>query len=155
MPAMIWTPSMSVGIEALDMDHKMLFGLINQLDSAIASGEADEIVATIINGLLDYTEYHFGREEAMMRACDYAALDSHVAKHQNIGAALRHLRDAYVGGFGQGIERQLHDLMRDWITGHILDEDMKYAPAMKGRADELARVDEDHVRRLISPSTPG
>ena len=149
MPAIIWTPAMSVGIEALDTDHKMLFGLINQLDIAILKDEADEIVASIINGLVDYTEYHFGREEAMMRACGYAELDSHLAQHQNIVTILQRLRDAYVDGFREGIERQLLDFMRDWITGHILEEDMKYAPMMKSRAAELARVDEVYTRRLI------
>lgn len=38
--------------------------------------------------------------------------------------------------------------MRDWLTGHILGEDMKYAPVMKGRAAELARIDEAYTRRL-------
>ena len=151
MPAITWTPAMSVGIEALDTDHKMLFGLINQLDAAIAKDEAGEIVASIINGLVDYTEYHFGREEAMMRACGYAELNSHLAEHQNIVAALQHLRDAYAGGFREGIERQLRDFMRDWITGHILAEDMKYASVMIGREAELARADEIHTRGLIQP----
>lgn len=37
MPAVIWwTPAMSVGVEALDTDHKMLIGPINQLEDAIA-----------------------------------------------------------------------------------------------------------------------
>ena len=148
MPAVTWTPAMSVGVEALDTDHKMLFGLINQLADAIAKGEADAIVASIINGLVDYTEYHFGREEAMMRASGYAELESHHVAHRQIIEALQHIREAYAGGFRDGIERGLLDFMRDWITGHILGEDMKYAPVMKGREAELARVDEAYIRRL-------
>jgi hemerythrin-like metal-binding protein len=152
MPAVTWTPAMSVGVEVLDTDHKMLFGLINQLADAIAKGEADAIIASIINGLVDYTEYHFGREEAMMRACGYAGLESHLVAHQNIIEALQHFRDAYAGGFRDGIERRLLDFMRNWITGHILGEDMKYAPVMKGRAAELARVDEIYTQRLTQPA---
>jgi hemerythrin-like metal-binding protein len=149
MPAVTWTPAMSVGIEALDTDHKMLFGLINQLDRAIAEGSADDIVASIINGLVDYTEYHFGREEAMMRAVGFAGLDAHLAAHQTIVDTLQHLRAAYAGGFRQGIERRLLEFMRDWLTGHILKEDMKYAPDLKGRAAELDHVDEQYSQGLL------
>ena len=153
MPVITWTPAMSVGVEALDTDHKMLVGLINQLADAIAAGEADAIVASIVNGLVDYTEYHFGREEAMMRAADYAGLASHLATHQSIITALQHLRDAYAGGFREGIEQRLLDFMRGWLTGHIMGEDMKYAPAMKGRAAELARADEIYTQRLIETTS--
>jgi hemerythrin len=151
MPVITWTPAMSVGIETLDTDHKMLVGLINQLDDAIAKGEAEPIIASVINGLVDYTEYHFGREEAMMRACGYAGLDSHIVTHHHIIEALQHLRDAYAGGFRDGIEHRLLDFMRNWITKHILGEDMKYAPAMKGHEADLARVDETYTRWLTQP----
>ena len=40
MPVITWTPAMSVGVEALDTDHKMLFGLINQL-AKISEYETD------------------------------------------------------------------------------------------------------------------
>lgn len=149
MPAVIWTPAMSVGIEALDTDHKMLFGLINQLDRAVAEGSADDIVASIINGLVDYTEYHFGREEAMLRAVGFAGLDAHLAHHRALVKTLHDLRDDYTGGRRRGIERALLDFMHEWITDHVLAEDMKYAPDLKGRAAELDRVDEQYSQGLL------
>jgi hemerythrin-like metal-binding protein len=152
MPAVVWTPAMSVGIEALDTDHKMLFGLVNQLDRAIAEGSADTIVASIINGLVDYTEYHFGREEAMMAAVGYAGLDAHRAGHRALVESLQLLRDAYAGGLRDGIETRLLTFMHDWITGHIRGEDMQYAPVMKGRESDLAHVDKDYTRKLLARS---
>ena len=151
MPAVTWTPAMSVGVEALDTDHKMLFGLINLLDDAIAKGDAAPIVASIINGLMDYTEYHFGREEAMMRACGYAGLENHIATHKRMIEDLQRLRNTHTSSFREGIERRLLDFMRDWIITHILGEDLKYAPAMKGREADLVRVDETYTQWLIKP----
>jgi hemerythrin-like metal-binding protein len=148
MPAVTWTQAMSVGIEALDTDHKMLFGLINQLDTAIAKGESEAIIASVINVLVDYTEYHFGREEAMMAAVDYAGFDAHRTGHRALVEALNHLRAAYTGGFRQGIETSLLEFMRDWIIGHIQGEDLKYAPFMKGCETDLARVDENYTRKI-------
>ncbi len=148
MPAVKWTPAMSVGVEALDTDHKMLIGLINQLADAIAKGDAHDIVASVINALVDYTEYHFGREEEMMRACGYGYFNSHVATHGKIVETLRHLRDAHAGRALGQTEQVLLDFMRAWLTDHILGVDMKYAPVMKGREAELARVDETYTQRL-------
>jgi len=148
MPAIRWTPAMNVGVEALDTDHKMLIGLINQLSDAIKKNEARDIIASVINGLVDYTEYHFGREEEMMRVCDYADYNAHVETHRKIVEALQHLRAAHAGGAPHNFERTLEDFMRAWLIDHILNTDMKYAPAMKGREADLARADESYVRRL-------
>lgn len=148
MTVIAWTPAMSVGVEALDTDHKMLIGLINQLAGAIAKGEGHEIVASVINGLVDYTEYHFGREEEMMRVCRYPGFTDHVGTHRKIVEALHHLRDAHGGRASDRIEQVLLDFMRVWLVDHILDTDMKYVPTMKGHEKDLARVDEAYTQRL-------
>lgn len=148
MTIIAWTPAMSVGVEALDTDHKTLISLINQLADAIAKGEGHNITASIINGLVDYTEYHFGREEEMMRVCRYADLNDHVNAHRKIVEMLLHLRDAYGGNASGPIEQVLLDFMRVWLIDHILGTDMKYVPTMKGREADLARVDEAYTQRL-------
>ncbi len=148
MPAVKWTPAMSVGVEAIDTDHKMLIGLINQLADAIDKGNAHDIVASVINALVDYTEYHFGREEEMMLVCDYADFNNHVSTHGKIIETLQHLRNAHAGRAPGHTEKVLLDFMRAWLIDHILGVDMKYAPAMKGREAELARVDEAYTQRL-------
>ena len=155
MPAVKWTPAMSVGVEALDTDHKMLIGLINQLADAIAKGDAHDIVASVINALVDYTEYHFGREEEMMRVCAYADFNNHVATHGKIVETLRHLRDAHAGRALGHTEKVLLDFMRAWLTDHIMGVDMKYAPVLKGREAELAQVDETYIQRLARGTNPG
>lgn len=148
MTAIAWAPAMSVGVEALDTDHKMLIAFINQLADAIAKSEGHEIVASVINGLVDYTEYHFGREEEMMRVCRYADLTDHAGTHRKIIEALQHLRDAHGGGASDQIEQALLDFMRVWLMDHILGTDMKYVPTMKGHEKDLARIDETYTQRL-------
>lgn len=150
MPAVTWTPKMSVGVDALDTDHKMLVSLINQLADAIAAGEARAIVASVLNGLLDYTVYHFGREETMMAACSYSGLPAHRQIHAELVEQLNALHDAYIGGEDDAIETRVLDFMNTWLAGHILGHDRHYAPAMAGRGSELARVDDAFNERLAA-----
>ncbi len=150
MPPVTWTPKMSVGVDALDTDHKMLVSLINQLADAIAAGEARAIVASVLNGLLDYTVYHFGREETMMAACSYSGLPAHRQIHVELVEQLNALHDAYIGGEDDGIEARVLDFMNAWLAGHILGHDQHYAPTMAGRGPELARVDDSFNERLAA-----
>jgi len=150
MPAVTWTPAMSVGVDTLDTDHKMLASLINQLADAIAAGEARAIVASVLNGLLDYTVYHFGREEAMMAACSYSGLPAHRQIHAELVEQLNALHDAYSGGEDDGIETRVLDFMKTWLADHILGHDRHYASAMAGRGLELARVDDAFNERLAA-----
>lgn len=130
MPAITWAPAMSVGVEALDNDHKILIDLINQLDEAMATDDAYEIIYVIVAGLVDYTEYHFKREEGMMRACDYPAFANHCAEHRAIEQKIQGLKQSYDENIIGGFDLRLMDFMRGWLTDHILGRDMSYAPFM-------------------------
>jgi hemerythrin len=147
MPLVVWKPEMSVGVEALDTDHKMLVSLINQLAAAIEAGEAHEIVESVLNGLVDYTLYHFGREEAMLAACAYGDLAAHREAHAALAGRLNAVRDAYRRR-EPDIESRVLVFMRAWLTEHILGRDVGYAPSLAGQAQKLARVDEEFSERL-------
>jgi hemerythrin len=60
-----WEDIYSVGIEEFDNDHKKLIELINRLHQAMLDKKAKEVLGEIINELVDYTIYHFNKEEAM------------------------------------------------------------------------------------------
>lgn len=134
MPAIAWTPTMSVGVEVLDNDHKILISLINQLDEAMTADDAYEVIRIVIGGLVDYTEYHFKREEEMMRARGYPGVENHCAEHRDIERKIETLRSSYDENIIGGFDQRLMDFMRAWLTGHILARDMAYVPFM-GRLD--------------------
>ena len=77
-----WDDSMSVGVEALDEDHKFLIGLLNQVSGAVVSGDPDFMVTrSVLLSLVDYLDFHFKREENVMEAVGYPDLEAH--KDQN------------------------------------------------------------------------
>jgi len=130
MPTIQWTPDLSVGVETLDTDHKLLISLINQLDDAIRAGEPRQTVERVLDALLDYTDYHFAREEALMRACDYPEYDSHVRTHATLRAQVRDIRDHYRRNAESIHAREVLSFLQNWLTSHILGRDKLYVEHM-------------------------
>ena len=95
MPIIHWTPDFAVGVSSLDTDHKVLISLINQLDDAIRAGEPQETLTRVLEALLDYTDYHFAREEALMHACGYPDVEAHIRTHNTLRAQVHDIRDRY------------------------------------------------------------
>ena len=79
-----WKPELETGIPFVDADHRVLVGLLNQVDENIAQFEETATLGSVLNALNDYTLYHFAREEAMLMACGYTGLDEHRNTHARI-----------------------------------------------------------------------
>lgn len=120
-----WTDAYSVGVDALDADHKSLIDIINRVDEA---QKARRSISWAVGELSDYARHHFSREEEMMKAAGYADLDEHKKRHRefldwlrSVQVSLRMVPDAQ---FHLGAD--VRDFLGRWLTEHILVEDMKY-----------------------------
>lgn len=141
MPIIHWTPDFSVGINSLDTDHKVLISLINQLDDAIRSGEPTETVSKVLDALLDYTDYHFAREESLMEACGYPEIDAHVRTHHTLRAQVHDIRDRYRRNPESMHGREVLAFLKNWLTAHIVGRDKLYSPFMRGAAQKIQEAD--------------
>jgi hemerythrin-like metal-binding protein len=133
-----WTPDLSVGVEVLDFDHEVLLSLIDQLADAVAAEQSPEVVGSVLNMLADYTIYHFGREEAVMAACDYPGLAAHREIHADLRQRVSEIRDLYDANPGMVLRADLMDFLVSWLRDHILGHDHRYKPAMVGREADIA-----------------
>ncbi|MEQ8603027.1 MAG: bacteriohemerythrin [Marivibrio sp.] len=140
MRAIDWDEGMSVGLARLDDDHKQLIAIINRLHEAVRLGgsEAGATVARSLQALADYTERHFAREEAVLEAVGYPALRGHRVQHDAFVDELRDLADAFDARRDPALAAELGRFLRDWLTHHILVEDMAYKPRVQG--DPRARA---------------
>ena len=67
----------SVLVDDMDEQHKMWINLINILHDSLI-GEGSEITPeTAIQEMLDYTQYHFSKEEQLMRNANYPEFTTH------------------------------------------------------------------------------
>ena len=137
MPLITWTPQLSVGAQPIDNDHKLLISLINQLHDAIEAGEGKETVSSVLNTLVDYTEYHFEHEEILMRVCGYPDLESHKKIHDAMRIKVMKVRDEYAGSRNKDLSEGVLNFIKTWFTEHVQGRDKLYRPYMKGNGPEI------------------
>ena len=120
-----WSDSYSVGVPALDDDHKRLIDIINRVEEAERKGAS---VPWVLEDLEDYARGHFRREEERMAAADYPGLAGHRERHQAFVEWLDTVRKTYA----MDPEAQFHlaatvkDYLKNWLINHILATDMEY-----------------------------
>ena len=136
-----WTPDLSVGVESIDTDHKLLISLINQLDDAIRVGESRETVSRVLDALLDYTNYHFAREERLMRASGYPDIDAHSRTHATLRAQVHDIRDRYRRNAESIHAREVLAFLKNWLTAHVIGRDKLYVPFMQSARAKVAEAD--------------
>jgi hemerythrin len=141
MPIIQWTPDFSVGVDSIDTDHKLLISLINQLDDAIRGGEPKETVNNVLDALLDYTNYHFAREEMLMRACGYPDIEAHARTHATLRAQVHDIRGRYRRNAESIHAREVLAFLKNWLTTHIIGRDKLYAPFMQSAEQKVREAD--------------
>lgn len=121
-----WQDKFNTGIEDVDKDHKILADLISQLHDAFASGKGDRAIGPVLSVLVDYTDYHFKREEALMSRHGYPMAVEHKSEHDSLKAKVMDIRSRFEGGEGAAIGNELLAFLHFWLYFHILDVDMAF-----------------------------
>ena len=66
-----WNDGLSVGVKALDDDHKKLLEVINKLSTCIEQNEDMLVFDEIFTDLEEYVHKHFHTEELLLKKCNY------------------------------------------------------------------------------------
>lgn len=144
MPLIEWTDDMSVGLTELDDDHKLIIEAINQLDANANDATRKNVVRQCLMRLRRYAEYHFAREETVMAACAFPAIEAQKNEHRDFVKCVQEATqrfDAKPAASAEIISQELLGFLRDWLRHHILIEDMAYRPYVEhsGAAKRVAR----------------
>ncbi|MBN1501681.1 MAG: hemerythrin family protein [Spirochaetes bacterium] len=126
MPYFIWEDNLSVGVKDFDDEHKVLISYINKLHMALISGEAAESVYGILDGLVEYTEKHFGHEEKLMESEDYPGLPGQIKEHEVFVDKIRGFKKQMEAG-KINFSLELMAFLRDWLMNHIKVVDKAYS----------------------------
>lgn len=132
--ALIWTDVMHIGVDAIDKDHQHLIALLNRISRHTIDGKnIDEIIAELI----DYTLYHFKREEALMKACNYPDFDDHFKIHKKLVNEVSKLAENWSKNPGPESLDQFRSFLRDWLFNHILTVDIQIAAYAHGNHQKI------------------
>lgn len=121
-----WRESYSTGIEQFDKEHRKIVVLVNDMFEAVRDNATEEEISKILSEVISYTEYHFNNEEEAMAAANFDGLEEHRQEHENLKAEALKFKDLLDEDLKNGT-KELYHFLREWLTNHILDTDMKYS----------------------------
>ena len=129
----IWSPSMSVGVDILDDDHKRIMVLINKLHEAMLEGKGKKLLGEIFDGLIAYIKLHFDSEEALLEQNNYPDVGAQKSMHREMDQKVQSIAQQFRDD--PDSVRPMEDLcfLRDWWVDHIMNSDQKYTAFLNER----------------------
>jgi hemerythrin-like metal-binding protein len=132
MPLMTWKDEYSVKIQTIDLQHKKLIDLLNQIYDASRIGKGKEILGKILNELVTYTKVHFATEEEFFKKFSYPGFVQHKAEHDKLTKQVTDFQEQYASG-RVTLSIEIMQFLKDWLNGHILGTDKKYTEFLNSK----------------------
>ena len=125
----IWSETLSVDIDLIDDQHKVLIKLIN--DSARMALEKDnKKVKEILKELKSYTDTHFSEEEELFKRSSYPNVEKHLKEHSYFIEKLEEF-DENLMNSEPSISLNMLEFLKNWLYYHIEIVDKGYALYVK------------------------
>lgn len=129
-----WTRDFAVGVREIDTQHKGLFHMINNLDSAMKQGKAREEIIRLIEFLDKYVITHFGTEEKYMTDYGYEGYSLHKSKHTWFIKEFSVIKGKFeTEGPTADVIALSSNLLIIWFSNHIRTIDMALGIFLKRR----------------------
>lgn len=124
MSLIAWDDRFSVGVAAVDHEHREIIDLINQTYAQLTSPDAEVTVPDFLGEIHARISAHFALEEKLMRASRYESYSEHKADHERLLDDIRDIMDDYAdhrvfdeAGFAQRLTA--------WFADHFRTHDAR------------------------------
>lgn len=135
MTDLIWNEGMSVGIDAIDEDHKKIIAILSKLTSTHSKQISKLAIENIFSELEQYVSLHFAREEALLEKVCYVNIIAHKASHQKFIESLPVLKSQWLTEDNSACSERITTFLHKWIVNHILVEDLDYVPTLSNSSN--------------------
>ena len=119
-----WDEKYSVGVAAVDHEHRELIGLVNAAHNRLMRPGGAGAVMDFLGEIFARISAHFALEEKIMRARDYDQYDAHKADHERLLDEIRDIMDDYEDGEFFSEERFAQQL-KTWFGEHFRTHDAR------------------------------
>ena len=83
----------------------------------------------ILKDLIGYTSQHFSAEEELMEQAGYSNIKQHKNQHRQLLQKVERLQFEF-DQQGKRKTVEVRNMLKYWLTNHILKEDMAYVPSL-------------------------
>ena len=124
MSLITWRAEFSVGVAAVDLEHRELIDLINRLDAEMREYATQSMVVETLGEIYARISAHFALEEKIMREAGYEGFAAHKQDHELLLDELLDVIDSTDSTGRYDREGLSRDLDR-WFSDHFRTHDAK------------------------------
>ena len=122
MSAITWNASLVNNVTVIDQQHMKLVEMINDFYSALNENRPQAALAQLLNGMVEYTQYHFLTEETYMNKYEYAFAYKHKAEHRDFVNKAAEWQ-AKVAAQQLLLSFEVTNFLKTWLVDHISQSD--------------------------------
>ncbi len=119
-----WRDEFSVGVAAVDHEHREMIALINELDGAMQDDTSQASVVQALGEIYARISAHFALEEKIMRDARYTYFAEHKQDHEQLLDELLDVVDS-VDEKGRYDRADLSRSLERWFSDHFRTHDAK------------------------------
>ncbi|OGS99396.1 MAG: hypothetical protein A3F73_00840 [Gallionellales bacterium RIFCSPLOWO2_12_FULL_59_22] len=127
-----WVDDLSVGNAAIDADHQKLIVMVNEVEAMIRA-RCGKALPQALEQLEQHLQIHFVREEKIARAVNFP-FGANRMGHEYVLKEFQHMKNELIareGIWSDGAAEHYSHFLSDWITDHVLNEDMLLKPVLQ------------------------
>lgn len=122
MTLLEWKEQYSLGVPAVDHEHRELIDLINALYASVKGPATNVTVIDFLGELYARISAHFALEEKIMRDSHYDQYRDHKTDHERLLDDIRDLMDDYEDGVQVDVE-VFGKHLDEWFSEHFRTRD--------------------------------
>jgi hemerythrin len=126
-----WEDRYSVGIDAVDHEHRELIALINRLHAEAVAQRSGDAVAGFFGDLFTAISAHFALEERFMRERGYDRLIQHKNDHERLLDEIRDIMEDFEAS-ERFDEKVLAERLDAWFSRHFETHDARLHSTLGG-----------------------
>ncbi len=125
-----WKPEFATGVRDIDLQHRELIELINDLERATLAGATERVLGEVLPRLAGYALFHFATEEHLIpvTAQAVAHAERHAREHREFTRTVERLTARFDGMPATPADLlELRVYLERWLLEHILGTDRELA----------------------------
>ncbi len=120
-----WGPFFRSGHALLDLEHRTLIGLVNEIINNSLTKDDEYICHALFDKLIEDVALHFKNEENLLEAVGYSNLRYHKELHEKLINDTRIVREKLQKRELSSLEAARH-IVQDLVVGHIVKDDFDF-----------------------------